>query len=89
MEGLFLPAERNKTLSALANTEPVVVAQRKEAQSLQWFLLESSWEPKEVNARRSELVRQAPRMAPTEDGVLVIDEYGDRKWGKKTAHVGR
>jgi SRSO17 transposase len=38
LEGLLLPAERNKTLTALANTEPVVGAQRKEAQSLQWFL---------------------------------------------------
>jgi hypothetical protein len=35
LEGLLLPAERNKTLTALANTEPVVGAQRKEAQSLQ------------------------------------------------------
>ena len=41
LEGLLLPAERNKTLTALANTEPVVGAQRKEAQSLQWFLSES------------------------------------------------
>src|SRR5215208_2937117 len=89
VEGLLLPAERNKTLSALANTEPVVGAQRKEAQSLQWFLSESRWDPREVNARRLELVRKAPRMAPAEDGVLVIDEHGDRKWGKKTAHVGR
>ncbi|MCA1838185.1 MAG: IS701 family transposase [Actinobacteria bacterium] len=24
-----------------------------------------------------------------ENGVLVIDEHGDRKWGKKTAHVGK
>ncbi len=38
LEGLLLPAERNKTLTALANTEPVVGAQRREAQSLQWFL---------------------------------------------------
>jgi hypothetical protein len=89
VEGLLLPAERNKTLSALANTEPVIGAQRKDAQSLQWFLSESRWDPKEVNARRLELVRKAPRMAPTEDGVLVIDEHGDRKWGKKTAHVGK
>src|SRR5215218_8368152 len=36
LEGLLLPEERNKTLTALANTEPVVGAQRKEAQSLQW-----------------------------------------------------
>jgi hypothetical protein len=41
LEGLLLPAERNNTLTALANTEPVVGAQRKEAQSLQWFLSES------------------------------------------------
>jgi SRSO17 transposase len=45
MEGFLLPAERNKTLTALANTEPVVGAQRKEAQSLQWFLSESRWDP--------------------------------------------
>jgi hypothetical protein len=38
VEGLLLADERNKTLTALANTEPVVGAQRKEAQSLQWFL---------------------------------------------------
>ncbi|MDQ3508729.1 MAG: hypothetical protein M3494_12050 [Actinomycetota bacterium] len=29
LEGLLLPAERNKTLTALANTEPVVGARRK------------------------------------------------------------
>ena len=34
LEGLLLPAERNKTLTALANTEPVAGAQRREAQSL-------------------------------------------------------
>jgi hypothetical protein len=27
-EGLLLPAERNKTLTALANTEPIIGAQR-------------------------------------------------------------
>jgi hypothetical protein len=31
LEGLLLPAERNKTLTALANTEPLKGAQRKEA----------------------------------------------------------
>lgn len=29
------------------------------------------------------------KTAPDEHGVLVIDEHGDRKWGKKTAHVGK
>jgi SRSO17 transposase len=64
LEGLLLPMERNKTLTGLANTEPIVGAQHASAQKLQWFLSESSWDP-------------------------VIDETGDRKWGDKTAHVGR
>ena len=90
LEGLLLPAERNKTLTALANTEPVVGAQRKEAQSLQWFLSESRWDPGKVNERRLELMLEASASAaPSEKGVLVIDEHGDRKWGKHTAHVGR
>ena len=32
LEGLLRPAERNKTLTALTNTEPLKGAQRKEAQ---------------------------------------------------------
>jgi SRSO17 transposase len=89
LEGLLLPAERNKTLTALANTEPVIGAQRKEAQSLQWFLSESRWDPREVNERRLELLFKESATAPNGKGVLVIDEHGDRKWGKKTAHVGK
>jgi hypothetical protein len=89
LEGLLLPAERNKTLTALANTEPLAGAQRKEAQSLQWFLSESGWEPQRINERRLELLFDDERTAPDGEGVLVIDEHGDRKWGKKTAHVGK
>jgi hypothetical protein len=89
LEGLLLPAERNKTLTALANTEPVVGAQHKEAQSLQWFLSESRWDPEKVNERRLEVLLEESTTAAEETGVLVIDEHGDRKWGKRTAHVGR
>jgi DDE superfamily endonuclease len=89
LEGLLLPAERNKTLTALANTEPVAGAQRKEAQSMQWFLSESRWDPKEVNERRIELLFEESATTLDEKGVLVIDEHGDRKWGKHTDHVGR
>lgn len=89
LEGLLLPTERNKTLTALANTEPVLGAQRKEAQSLQWFLSESNWNPKELNRRRMELMLKDPKMAPNGSGVLVIDETGDRKDGNSTAHVGK
>ncbi|AHY48427.1 DDE superfamily endonuclease (plasmid) [Rubrobacter radiotolerans] len=78
LEGLLLPAERNKTLMALANTEPVAGAQRKEAQGLQWFLSEFTWAPEETNARRIELLASESKTAPDEHGVLVIDEHGDR-----------
>lgn len=89
LEGLLLPTERNKTLTALANTEPLKGAQRKEAQSLQWFLSESTWEPEVVNQRRMELLLGGPATAPNASGALVIDETGDRKDGKATAHVGK
>jgi SRSO17 transposase len=76
-------------LTALANTEPVVGAQLPAAQGLQWFLSESTWETAVVNERRVALLCADPLTAPTAHGVLVIDEHGDRKWGTKTAHVGR
>ena len=89
LKGLLLPAERNKTLTALANTEPVVGAQRKEAQGLQWFLSESSWGLEELNRRRVDLMLEDLKTAPKDSGVLIIDETGDRKDGKATAHVGK
>lgn len=89
LEGVLLPAERNKTLTALANSEPIVGAQSPAVQKLQWFLSESDWDPAAVNTRRLQLLRADPLTAPNAQGVLVIDEHGDRKWGTKTAHVGR
>ncbi len=89
LEGVLLPAERTKTLTALANTEPIIGAQNASAQSLQWFLSESTWDPDIVNTRRLDLLCADPVTAPHAEGVLVIDEHGDRKWGHKTAHVGK
>src|SRR5215204_2249033 len=89
LEGLLLDEERNKTLTALANTEPVVGAHHKEAQSLQWCLTESSWDPEQINRRRVELMLEDSRRAPQKGGALVIDESADRKDGKATAHVGK
>jgi hypothetical protein len=89
LEGLLLPAERTKTLTALANTEPIIGAQSPGAQALQWFLSESTWDPDTVNRRRLELLVADPLTAPTDEGVLVIDEHGDRKRGTHTAHVGK
>ncbi len=89
LEGLLLSSGRNKTLTGLANTEPVVESVHPQAQKLQWFLSESTWDPAAVNERRLGLLQQSVATAATPRGVLVIDETGDRKWGNKTAHVGR
>src|ERR1700730_14083558 len=89
MEGLLLPSERNKTLTGLMNTEPVVGAQMPRAQKLQWFLSESDWDERKVQRERLTLLREDASTAPNARGVVVIDETGDRKDGHKTAHVGR
>ena len=89
LEGLLLPMERNKTLTGLANTEPVIGAQHRQAQRLQWFLSESNWDPAKVAGQRVTLMLEPPHTTPHAQGALVIDETGDRKWGNKTAHVGR
>jgi SRSO17 transposase len=88
LAGLLAPRDRNKTLTALAGSEPVTGAGHPAVQRLQFFLSESRWDPERVNARRLELLRADPATAPHEDGVLVIDDSGDRKDGTKTAHVG-
>jgi hypothetical protein len=89
LEGLLLPTERHKSLTGLANTEPVVGAQHRHAQALQWFLSESSWSERAVEERRLQLLLSDPLTAPTAEGVPAIDEHGDRKDGDHTAHVGR
>jgi SRSO17 transposase len=89
VEGLLLPSERHKTLTGLVNTEPIVGAQLPQAQKLQWFLSESHWDERKVQAQRLRLLREDATTAPNARGVLVIDETGDRKDGHKTAHVGR
>jgi hypothetical protein len=67
----------------------VAGAQHAAVQRLQFFLSESRWDPGRVNDRRLELLRADPATAPHGGGVLVIDDSGDRKDGRKTAHVGR
>src|SRR5215468_9387248 len=87
LAGLLAPRERNKTLTALAGAEPVAGAQHPAVQRLQFFLSESTWDAEALNARRLELLLADPATAPHDDGVLVIDDTGDRKDGTKTAHV--
>lgn len=89
LEGLLLPGERNKTLTGLAGAEPIIAAQVGPVQRLQFFLSEACWDAEALNAQRLDLLRADPATAPTPEGVLVIDETGDRKDGRKTAHVAR
>jgi DDE superfamily endonuclease len=89
LQGLLLPRDRNKTLTALADAEPVVGAQHRQVQRLQWFVSESTWDHQAVNQRRIKLLQADPATAPHARGVLVIDDTGDRKDGNATAHVAR
>src|SRR3954452_4610349 len=88
LAGLPAPRDRNKTLTCLAGAEPIVGAQHPAVQRLQFFLSESTWDYERINARRLELLLADPATAPHSGGVLAIDDSGDRKDGKATAHVG-
>ena len=89
LQGLLLPHDRHKTLTALAGAEPVVQAEAAEVQRLQFFLSESGWDAEAVNARRLELLLEDPATRSHAQGVLVLDDTGDRKRGSHTQHAGR
>lgn len=89
LQGLLLPRDRNKTLTGLAGAEPIVEAHAGAVQRLQFFLSESPWDAEAVNASRLALLLGDPATAPHANGVLVIDDTGDRKAGTHTAHVAR
>src|SRR5438876_9840525 len=85
VQGLLLPRDRNKTLTAVAGAEPNTQAQAAPVQALQFFLSESPWDQKQVNEQRLALLFTDPATRPHEQGVLLIDETGDCKHGPKTA----
>ena len=93
LAGVLRPAERNKTLTALAHAAPITGAQHAAVHSLPWFLSESTWDAAAVTARRVAVRCADPATAPDDGGVVwgvvVIDDTGDRKWGTQTAHGGR
>jgi hypothetical protein len=89
LQGLLLPRDRNKTLTALVGAEPVVAAQASAVQRLQFFLSESPWDAEAINTRRLAVLFSDPATAPHGEGVLVIDDTGDRKAGSHTEHVAR
>jgi SRSO17 transposase len=89
VSGLLLPRDRAKTLTALAGAEPVIQAQAAPVQRLQFFLSESNWDAEAINSRRLQLLMADPATAATDQGVLVVDDTGDRKDGNATDHVAR
>jgi SRSO17 transposase len=68
LQGLLLPRDRNKTLTALADAEPIVGAQHREVQRLQWFLSESTWDHEAVNQQRIALLYADAFTAPHKRG---------------------
>lgn len=87
LAGLLADSNRNKTLTTLADTEPVLGAQHREAQRLQYFLSEAAWDHKTINDQRLRLLCEDPATAPHTGGVLIIDDTGDRKDARAMAHV--
>ena len=74
--GLLLPREHNKTLTVLAALVPGADRQR-----LHHFLHDAPWDQEALNRRRLALWRAHPALGPHTNGVLIIDETGDRKRG--------
>src|SRR5215213_3143683 len=64
LQGLLLPRDRNKTLTGLVGTEPLVGAQAAPAQRLQFFLAESPWDAAVVNRRRLEVLWAVDELRP-------------------------
>lgn len=89
VQGLLLPRDRNKTLTGVAGAAPTTQAHAAPVQALQCFLSESTWAVGPVTEQRLTRLCTDPATQPHAQGVLIIDETGDRKHGTKTAHVAR
>ncbi|RSN18775.1 transposase [Streptomyces sp. WAC 01325] len=50
---------------------------------------EAAWDADRVNGRRLELLRMQEATSTHSGGAIVIDDSGDRKDGRATAHLGR
>src|SRR6266581_4115663 len=78
LQGLLLPRDRNKTLTALADAEPITGAQHRQVQRLQWFVSESTWDHQAVNQQRIELLcADAARqylgsVGKTDNGIVAV-----------------
>jgi hypothetical protein len=73
LQGLLLPRDRNKTLTALADAEPITGAQHREVQRLQWFCRSRPGTTRPSTGSGSSCCRPTRPPRPTGIGVLVID----------------
>lgn len=89
LAGLLRPRDRPKTLTAIDGAAPLAQAQAAKVQQLQYFLSESAWDAEALAGRTRQLLMNEPGTAPSGDGVLVLDDTGDRKKGHAADHVGR
>jgi SRSO17 transposase len=78
---LLAPGDRAKTLAALAGAEPLVQAQTAPVQQLQFFLSELVWDADAITTRTLQLLGADALTASDPNGVLVVDDTGDRKEG--------
>jgi SRSO17 transposase len=69
LQGLLLPRDRHKTLTALVGAAPVGGASHAAVQRLQSLVSESTWEATAVNRRRLEVLQADRRTTPHEAGV--------------------
>ncbi len=86
--GLLLPQDHNKTLTCLVGSEPVVGAQHSAVQRLQFFLSESMWDHERVHSCRVEWLLADRATAPHPGGVLVIDDSGTARTGRRRRMSG-
>jgi SRSO17 transposase len=68
LQGLLIPRDRNKTLTAVAGAEPNTQAQAAPVQSLQFFLSESTWDVQPVTHQRLALLFTDPPTRPHDEG---------------------
>src|SRR5437879_9111908 len=66
VQGLLLPRDRNKTITAVAGAAPNTQAQAAPVQSLQFFLSESPWDLPPVTEQRLALLFADPATRPHE-----------------------
>jgi hypothetical protein len=76
-------------MTALAGAEPIVAPSTRLYRACSGLSRSRPGTTSGSNQRRVELLLADPATRPHDQGVLVVDDTGDRKAGRHTAHVAR